>query len=129
MRRAEFFDGIWADASLLNYDASGSVDSLKARTKAFLNSDAIPAGSGSIVGIPGDTSLQVTRPSAGNLSVAAGRAIDKNGELVYVPSDISVLEDEFAPVRNVREDISLVSMGADTDGLWYFGVEFAVACW
>jgi len=124
MKRLYTFDGLWLDSENLNYEVDAKTDSLKKRIKAVLNSDAIPDGSGSIIGHPGDTALEVSSGTVGFINVAAGEAIDKNGEYIYVPEDPSDLEDEYAPSRRDRENIALTDLGISGANTWYFGIEY-----
>lgn len=129
MRRAYFFSGLLVDSDLLNYDAAARSDSVKLRIKALLNSDAIPAGSGSIVGKPGDTALQVANSGAGTITVTEGMAIDKNGDWIYVPNDPTILDDMFEPEKPARVINLLDDLGialADTN-TYHFGIAYQEA--
>lgn len=128
MERAEYFSGLWVDSDLLDFDSQAKNDAIKNRIKAILNSDNISAGSGSIVGRPGDSSLEVTQTGAGAVVVAAGQAIDKNGDFIDVPTDVTDVDDsDFEPDKPSRTvSLTSVSIDGDSDGTYYFGVKYAL---
>jgi hypothetical protein len=118
---AEYFDGIMVDAALLDFDVAAHNTSLKNRTKAILNSFSIPAGSGSIVGRPGDNYLEVSQDGS-NLVIEPGYAIDINGEWIDIPYDPTEHVDPYEPDKPSR---IYPVVGSDDD--YYFGVEYAEA--
>jgi len=127
MRRANFFSGLWVDYDLLNYEVTAKDESIKNRIKGILNSSAIGAGSGSIVGIMGDSALAITQTDPGYLEISPGEAIDVNGEYINVPQDVDDVEDtDFEPSKPSRT-ISMDSLGIIEDVTYYVGIQYAAA--
>jgi hypothetical protein len=125
MKRANYFSGLWVDSDLLNFDSQARQQTLKDMVVGLINADNISAGSGSIIGRPGDTSLLVAVAGAGQVSVAAGGAIDKDGNWIYVPENVTVVDDtDFEPAKPSRT-VTLSDLGVTATGTYYFGVGYS----
>jgi hypothetical protein len=122
MQRAYYFDGIRIDSGLLNYDITAKNSTIANRVKAILNCAGISAGSGSLVGRPGDTTLEISGVGSSAITAAAGDAIDINGEYISVKDETYQLLD-FEPAKPSKT----VSVVGWADGEYRFGVKYAVA--
>ena len=85
MERSNFFNDQDVLCDDLNNIESTKVDSIEKHTLALV-------ASGSVIGQPGSTALFCQYGSATSFLIYAGTALDSNGEIITIPTDLSILK-------------------------------------